>query len=212
MKIANIEIKTKKHFKKKYKKTIKRKSRKRKSRKTKPRDKSKKRLKIKAKGKSIKGNRQLSTFLKNQGTLSYKLEGKDYSLKIDNDIIERIDSILKDELDKQKNNKKHIINKLKSFKKILKDLLNNFNDDEELIDILEEINKITELSIENFQDSKLENIKIKVTKIKNDIVEYIERVLENQEIAMSNEQPNNNNNLIQELEELSESINNLSPK
>lgn len=88
------------------------------TRKTKLRNKSNKRLKIKAKGKSIKGNRQLSTFLKDQGTLSYKLEGKDYTLKINNDIIDRIDNILKDELGKQKNNKKQILNKLKSFEKI----------------------------------------------------------------------------------------------
>ena len=126
----------------------------------------------KAKGKTIKGNRQLSTFLKNQGTLSYNLDGADYELKINDDIIEKIDKILKDELDKQKNNKEKILNKLRSFEKIIKILFRSFND-EKLIAILREMKEIRELPIENFDSNRLEIMKDKVTEIKNDIVNFI---------------------------------------
>ena len=102
----------------------------------------------KAKGRTIKGNRQLLTFLKNQGTLIYNLDGADYELKIDDDIIEKIDKFLKDELDKQKNNKEKILNKLRSFEKKIIILFRSFND-ENLTAILEEMSEIRELPIEN---------------------------------------------------------------
>ncbi len=166
-----------------------------------------KKLRIKAKGKSIKGNRQLSTFLKNQGTLSYKLDGKEHKLKINDDIVKKIDNILKDELEKQKNNKKEIVNKLKSFEK----LLNIYNNDDELTDIVDEIKKIKELSIENFgNNSELEKMKKTLKKIKDDIIIFIEIAIENEETAQG-ELSNYENNSIEELEELLEAVNNSSP-
>lgn len=159
----------------------------------------------KAKGKSVSKNRQLLEYLKEQGSLSLKINDQLIKLKIDNDIIEKIDNILKDEYDYQVGNKKKIKNELKNTKEALNTLLMNFPGEEELIELITEIERIENLQLENFNREEIINREEDVRQIKKETISLIEMGIENEQIAQS-ELTTYNNDFLTELEEMLEKI------
>ena len=88
-----------------------------------------------------------------------------------------------------------ILNKLRSFEKKIIILFRSFND-ENLTAILEEMSEIRELPIENFDSNRLKIMKDRVTKIKNNIVNFIN----------ARENIDDDAELIQELEKIKQEL------
>ena len=154
-----------------------------KKRKTKPTKPTKqKKAKRKAKGRSVSKNRQLSAFLKEQGSLSYKLDGKTYNMKITDDIIEKIDKILEKELKEQVVTKNILMKKFKIHKDDINELNKFYIDNgydkyerKNTIELLNEIEKLEKTELENFN---IKNMEKKVYKLIDDIQSFLSANIE----------------------------------
>ena len=158
----------------------------------------------KATGKQV--NKQLEKFLKTQGTLSHKLDGKTIELKIDDDIISKINDILKQELQQQIDNKKKISESLKASKKAMKELLELF-DEEHFQDLLKEIEALENMPLENFDKKNLKERENDAKIIKDEVKLQLEMGIENEHMAQS-EIDNYQSTILADLEEMLTSVEN----
>lgn len=145
-------------------------------------NKTKKHSKL-GRGKSVSKNRQLVSFLKQQGSLSYKDGDKTIQLKIDDDVVDKIDSILKKQYNERNNNKKYIMKELEKIKEAFHELdemyPGNFRD------IYRNINRLEKMSFDEFTNDLLEERREELDDIKQEAIELIEIIVENERMAES---------------------------
>ena len=158
----------------------------------------------KATGKQV--NKQLEKFLKTQGTLSHELDGKTIELKINDDIISKINDILKQELQEQIDNRKKISESLKASKKAMKELLELF-DEEHFQDLLQEIQALENMPLENFDKKNLKERENDAKIIKDEVRLQLEMGIQNEDMAQS-EMDNYQSTILADLEEMLTSVEN----
>ena len=134
----------------------------------------------KAKGKSVSKNRQLTAFLKEKGSLSYKLDGTTYEMKIPDTIIEKIDKILEKEFKEQVETKNILMKKLKPHKDDINELNKFYKDNgydkyerRHTIQLLDEIEKLETAELEKFNKKNIKNMEKKVYKLIDDIQSFL---------------------------------------
>ena len=164
--------------------------------KTKSKQKSQSRNFRKATGKQV--NKQLGKFLKTQGTLSHELDGK--TIEINDDIISKINDILKQELQQQIDNRKKISESLKASKKAMKELLELF-DEEHFQDLLQEIEALENMPLENFDKKCVKERENDAKIIKDEVKLQLEIGVENEHMAQS-EIENYQSTILEDLEEM----------
>jgi len=172
--------------------------------KTKSKQKSQSRNFRKATGKKV--NKQLEKFLKTQGSLSHKLDGKTIELKINDDIISKINDILKQELQQQIDNRKKISESLKASKKAMKELLKLF-DEEHFQELLQEIEALENMPLENFDKKNLKEREKDAKILKDEVKLQLEIGVENEYMAQS-EIDNYQSTILADLEEMLTSVEN----
>jgi hypothetical protein len=123
--------------------------------------------------------------------------------KLPNDLQEKIKkTIIKDEIisiEKKNNNKRIILNKTNRIKYIINDILSYYDDNEELIYLLNELKNIEKLELKNF--SNINEINKIISNICDDLEKEINIIIENEEIR------GDQNNIIDMLEEYEEELN-----
>ena len=162
--------------------------------KNKIKNKTKTKTKNKAKGKSVKGNRQLTNWLKQQGSLTYKFEGKSIELKLNDEIVNKIDKIIKDEYKEQV--KKRLIDSLQPAKKALNILLKHYpTESDEFSDKLKNIEIVEEYSLEKFTKEKIKDTEEEVNEILEDVLYNLDIGISNETMAESEIEGYHSNNL-----------------
>jgi predicted Zn-dependent peptidase len=126
--------------------------------------------------------------------------------KLPDDLQEKVKkTIIKDEIislerrEKINNtNKRSILNKISIIKDILNDILSYYDDNEELIYLLDELKKIENLELKNF--SNINEINKIISNICDDLQKEINIIIENEEIR------GDQNNIIDMLQEYEEEL------
>ena len=181
---------------KKFKKTLFKLFPKKTKTKNKIKNKIKNKTKTKAKGKSVKGNRQLTDWLKQQGSLNYKIEGKLIELKLNDEIVDKIDKIIKDEYKDQVDNKKRLIDSLQPAKKALNILLKHYpTESDEFSDKLKHIQLFEKYSLEKFTKEKIKDTEEEVNEILEEVLYTLDIGISNETMAESEIEGYHSNNL-----------------
>ena len=166
-------------------------------------NKTKKHSKL-GRGKTVSKNRQLVSFLKQQGSLSYKYGDKTIQLKIDDDIVDKIDTILKKQYNELNNNKKQIIEQLQKIKDVFHELDEMYPGD--FGDIYRNITRLEKMSFNEFTNDLLQERLQELDHIKQETIELIEIIIENEEMAES-EMENYNSNTLENVQRILTQLN-----
>ena len=179
----------------------------RKTRERKTRERKIKQRKTRAKGKSVSKNRQVSAFFKEQGTLSYKVDGKTYEMKIQDDVIEQIDKILEKEFKKQVITKNILLKKLKPHKDDIKELDEFYKENgydeherENTITFLKGIEELHKTKLEEFDTKNIKKMEKKV----NTLIDTIQHFFHNNLEELYNDNPSHHQHEIDLIEEILE--------
>ena len=139
-------------------------------------------------------DKKTELLLKTQGTLSYKIDGKTIPLKINDDIIKKINDIIEQQIQEQIANKKKISESMKASKKAMKELLELF-DEEHFQDLLQEIEALENMPLENFDKKNLKEREKDAKIIKDDVKSQLE-------IGIENESMRGNDDIVADFENL----------
>jgi hypothetical protein len=139
-------------------------------------------------------DKKTQLLLKTQGTLSHKLDGKTIELKINDDIIKKINDIIEQQIQEQITNRKKISESMKACKKAMKELLKLF-DEEQFQDLLQEIEALENMPLENFDKKNLKEREKDAKIIKDDVKSQLE-------IGIENESMRGNDDIVADFENL----------